>query len=220
MEPLFAEAIDSWKLSELYADLAVIKGHTLTDWEKTCLRGLLCRHSPKHIAPQIYWTVNALRTELSRKLYRYIEELIESRATHTQVSWNTIADSLDKLGYKQVFTVPIDFALSRKIASSASILVVPVSKVIASITNLSYVDKQLTTRNNSLADIEITNLVNKLIKEGDFNIQQQQYAQALQCYYQTLVVSSNLDVSTLVNMAICYDRLYLPGDSLALCYLS
>jgi tetratricopeptide (TPR) repeat protein len=218
MEPLFAEAMNSWKLSELYADLASIKGHALTDWEKTCLRGLLCRHSPKYIAQQIYWTVNALRTELSRKLYRYIEELIQDRIFYTKVSWNNIADSLDKLGYKQAFNVPSDFVLSMRIESSASILVVPISKVIASITSLSYVSKQLPTGDNLLEDLKITNLVNKLIEEGDFNLQQQKYNQALQCYYQILAISTSLDINTLVNIAMCYDRLDLHGDSLALCY--
>jgi tetratricopeptide (TPR) repeat protein len=105
-----------------------------------------------------------------------------------------------------------------RIESSASILVVPISKVIASITSLSYVSKQLPTGDNLLEDLKVTNLVNKLIEEGDFNLQQQKYNQALQCYYQILAISTSLDINTLVNIAMCYDRLDLHGDSLALCY--
>jgi tetratricopeptide (TPR) repeat protein len=218
MEPLFAEAMNSWKLSELYADLASIKGHALTDWEKTCLRGLLCHHSPQHIAQQIYWTVNALRTELSRRLYRYIEELIQGQISYTKVSWNTIADSLDRLGYRQVIDTSSDFTLSMKMESSTSVLVIPVSKVIASITNLSHIINRLSIEDNLLKEMRINSLSNRSEKEGDLNTQQQQYAQALQCYYQALITSTSLDVSLLVNMAICYNRLHLLGDSLALCY--
>lgn len=206
MKQLFPEAISTWKLSELYHDLAVIKGHALTDWEKTCLRGLLCRHSPKHIAQQTYWTVNSLRTELSRRLYRYIEGLTHRQVSIQKVSWNNIADSLDKLGYKQAEAMlgePSD-----AIALLAS--VVPVSEVIASITKLNML--------SSLEDDKIVNLASKRLKEGNLYLQQQKYDRALQCYYYGVVSSTNLDTSIIINIAVCYDRLKLHGDALALCY--
>jgi tetratricopeptide (TPR) repeat protein len=216
MEQLFTEAIANWKLSELYHDLAVIKGHALTDWEKTCLRGLLCRYSPKYISQKTYWTVNALRTELSRRLYRYIEGLIQQQISHPKISWSNIADSLDQLGYRKVSTLSSNLALPVEIELAIS--VVPVSKVIASITKLSLVSQQLAVEDNLLEDIKILSLANRLIKEGSLNLRQQQYAQSLQCYYRALVASTSIDINVLVNIATCYDRLSLSGDSLALCY--
>jgi tetratricopeptide (TPR) repeat protein len=231
MEQLFPEAISTWKLSELYHDLAAIKGHALTDWEKTCLRGLLCRYSPKHIAQQTYWTVNSLRTELSRRLYRYIEGLTHRRVSAEKVSWNTIADSLDELGYKQEVVLPIDFGAKggnvwSEIVSDPSVVInssevvdtptsiIQVSEVIASITKLSLVS----SLDAVLGDDKVINLASKLLKEGDLYFQQQQYDRALSCYYCALVSSTSLDVSMIVKIAICYDRLNLHGDALALCY--
>jgi tetratricopeptide (TPR) repeat protein len=218
MEQLFPEAISTWKLSELYHDLAVIKGHTLTDWEKTCLRGLLCRYSPKHIAQQTYWTVNSLRTELSRRLYRYIEGLTHRQVSAAKVSWNTIADSLDELGYKQVTVLPIAFGASAAIDQPTVVdtptSIIQVSEVIASITKLSMVS----SLDAVSGDDKVINLASKLLKEGNLYLQQQQYDRALPCYYCALVSSTSLDISMIVNIAICYDRLNLPGDALALCY--
>ncbi len=218
MEQLFPEAISTWKLSELYHDLAVIKGHALTDWEKTCLRGLLCRYSPKHIAQQTFWTVNSLRTELSRRLYRYIEELTHLQTSATKVSWNTIADSLDELGYKHAIG-DSNHSLSQQTIEpvtfiDAPISVIQVSEVIASITKLSIVNSP----NAVLGDEKIVNLASKLLKDGNLCLQQQKYDRALQCYYSALVSSTSLDVSLIVNIATCYDRLKLHGDALALCY--
>jgi tetratricopeptide (TPR) repeat protein len=229
MEQLFPEAIATWKLSELYHDLAVIKGHALTDWEKTCLRGLLCRYSPKHIAQQTYWTVNSLRTELSRRLYRYIEGLTHSQKSSIKVSWNTIADSLDDLGYKQVcnrsitsnaqepmlsFSQPvIDLAKFQSLSES----VIQVSEIIVSISKLSLVSS-CDVSIGTVGDDKIINLASKQTKEGNIHLQQQKYGQALQCYHSALVSSTSLDISIIINIAICYDQLHLHGDALALCY--
>jgi hypothetical protein len=209
MEQLFPEAISTWKLSELYHDLAVIKGHALTDWEKTCLRGLLCRYSPKHIAQQTYWTVNSLRTELSRRLYRYIEGLTHRQLSAVKISWNTIADSLDELGYKQV-ALPVEPSTVIDVPTS----VIQVSEVIASITKLN----MFSNIDAVLGDDKVINLVSKLLKEGNHYFQQQKYDRALQCYCCALVSSTSLDISMIINIAVCYDRLNLPGDALALCY--
>lgn len=213
MEQLFTEASATWKLAELYQDLSIIKGNALTDWEKTCLRGLLCRHSPKHIAQQTYWTVNSLRTELSRRLYRYIEGLTHLQVSAAKVSWNTIADSLDELGYRHV--LPIAFGAGHEIdqPTDTSTSIIQVSEVIASITKLSMVSLDAV-----LGDDKVINLASKLLKEGNLYLQQQQYDRALQCYYRALVSSTSLDISIIVHIAICYDRLNLHGDALALCY--
>jgi tetratricopeptide (TPR) repeat protein len=223
MEQHFSEAIKIWKLEELYQDLAVIKGHALTDWEKTCLRGLLCRYSPKYIAQQTYWTVNALRTELSRRLYRYIEELTDRKMISTKVSWNTIANSLDELGYKQLHP-------ERNLVSNVgSNLVTPptkdlcslvkVSEVIATISQLGAETSQY-SRKNTVKDPNIISIYSKLIKEGDRSSQQQNYVHALECYYRALVSFNSVNVSILMSIAACYNQLHLHGDSLALCYFT
>jgi hypothetical protein len=203
MEQLFTEASATWKLTELYQDLAIIKGNALTDWEKTCLRGLLCRYSPKHIAQQTYWTVNSLRTELSRRLYRYIEGLTHLRVSAAKVSWNTIADSLDELGYKQVAVLPIAFEASAAIEQPTVVdtptSIIQVSEVIASITKLS----MRISLDAVLGDDKVINLASKLLKEANLYLQQQQYDRALQCYYCALVSSTSLDISIIVNIAIC-----------------
>ncbi len=213
MEQLFPEAISAWKLSELYHDLAVIKGHALTDWEKTCLRGLLCRYSPKHIAQQTYWTVNSLRTELSRRLYRYIEGLTYRQVSATKVSWNTIADSLDELGYRQV-AVSASAVIDQPAILDTAPSIIQVSEVIANVTKLNMVSNL----DEVLGDDKVINLGSKLLKEANLNLQQKKYDRALQGYYRALVSSTSLDIGLIVNIAICYDRLNLPGDALALCY--
>jgi tetratricopeptide (TPR) repeat protein len=218
MEQLFTEANATWKLAELYQDLGTIKGNALTEWEKTCLRGLLCRHSPKHIAQQTYWTVNSLRTELSRRLYRYIEGLTHRQVSAAKISWNTIADSLDELGYKQVTILPIAFGASAAINLPTVVdtptSIIQVSEIIASITKLNMVS----SLDAVLEDDKVINLASKLLKEANLYLQQQQYDRALQCYYCALVSSTSLDISMIVNIAVCYDRLDLHGDALALCY--
>lgn len=72
----FMDAAIYWDLESLYADVALIKQLELTDWEKTCLRGLLCGCHPEAIASKIYWTASSLRVELSRRLYPYISTLV------------------------------------------------------------------------------------------------------------------------------------------------
>jgi hypothetical protein len=230
MEQLFTEATATWKLAELYQDLGIIKGHPLTNWEKTCLRGLLCRYSPKHIAEQTYWTVNSLRTELSRRLYRYIEGLTHSKISPVKVGWNTIADSLDKLGYKQTSSrlatsntdPPLN--LSRQVINplksqtfQVPTSVIQVAEVIASITQLSLIS-DFGHPGETIGEDKIVSLSSKMMKEGNLYIEQQKYGQALQCYYSALISSTSLDISMIISIAICYNQLHLHGDSLALCY--
>jgi hypothetical protein len=207
MEQLFTEATATWKLAELYQDLGIIKGHPLTNWEKTCLRGLLCRYSPKHIAEQTYWTVNSLRTELSRRLYRYIEGLTHSKISPVKVGWNTIADSLDKLGYKQTSSrlatsntdPPLN--LSRQVINplksqtfQVPTSVIQVAEVIASITQLSLIS-DFGHPGETIGEDKIVSLSSKMMKEGNLYIEQQKYGQALQCYYSALISSTSLDIT-------------------------
>lgn len=72
---LFTEAEQNWQLEKLYADLENLNRKTLKPIEKACLRGLLCRYRPGQLSFKFNWTSGALRVELNKGLYRYIEEL-------------------------------------------------------------------------------------------------------------------------------------------------
>lgn len=99
----FTEANKHWHLQKLYDDIANAKQQEavrrckqLTATEKACLRGLLCNYSSAEIATQLNREPNGLRVDLSRGLYRYIENL-----TGTYIkNWSAIAKQLDNAGYK------------------------------------------------------------------------------------------------------------------------
>jgi len=92
---LFTEAEQTWQLENLYADLEQINHKPLKPFEKACLRGLLCRYRPGQLAFQLSWTSGALRVELNKGLYRYIEELT-AHAPNT-LKWELVGDWLGKI---------------------------------------------------------------------------------------------------------------------------
>ncbi len=97
---LFNEAEQTWHLERLYADLEQINHKPLKPLEKACLRGLLCRYRPGQLAFKLNWTSGALRVELNKGLYRYVEELTAS-APNT-LKWELVGDWLAKKGYKKL----------------------------------------------------------------------------------------------------------------------
>lgn len=102
---LFQKAQSHWDLERLYLKLNEVKQtHTsgstqLTLTEKAILRGLLCGHSPQQISHHLHWTLNSLRVELTRGLYRYIETLT-GRDLNTIQNWREIVQWLEETGYK------------------------------------------------------------------------------------------------------------------------
>lgn len=98
-EPMFADADQQWDLERLYQDLETVKQKDLSDTEKTCLKGLLCGASTTTIAEVIPCSLRGLRVELSRGLYRYIEQITREPVKH----WATVATLLDRAGYRRVF---------------------------------------------------------------------------------------------------------------------
>lgn len=92
LSSLFPEAEQNWQLEKLYADLEQLNHKSLKPIEKACLRGLLCRYRPGQLSFKCNWTSGALRVELNKGLYRYIEELT-GHAANT-LRWELVGDWL------------------------------------------------------------------------------------------------------------------------------
>jgi tetratricopeptide (TPR) repeat protein len=205
MTELFAEAHQSWNLIKLYRDIAVIKGLPMTNWEKTCLRGLLCRYSPKTIASKTYWTGSSLRTELSRRLYPCIANLTNKE----RVVWHKIADDLAQMGYENLDK------LNQDIAQASSVdPVLTVSEIINTIMSLGIDNSKVNPDSNIIA------IATKNIQKAHQLNRSEDYSAALDCYHLALKSSASLDINILINMARCYDRLKKYSDSLAICYFA
>jgi hypothetical protein len=109
----FPEAAQEWDLPRLYADLERFSGRELKPIEKASLRGLLCRYRPGQIAYKLSWTSGALRVELNKGLYRYVEAL--ANQPPNTLRWEKISEWLEQKGYKYTDrrsvpqTIPIDW---------------------------------------------------------------------------------------------------------------
>jgi tetratricopeptide (TPR) repeat protein len=208
---LFADAKLNWDLDRLYADLSSIKTLALTDWEKTCLRGLLCGVNPGAIASQIFWTVAALRTELSRRLYPHIAILVDGKIG----AWYRVAQLLEKAGYKfppikilkpelfhlDVFTNPdLDSMLIR--ASTIVKLLEERSP------HPSYLNSQ---QLNELSNLEIQNII-----QGNQSFKQHNFREAIKYYSQALTINPSR-ASVVIKIARCYQELEFYQDALYIC---
>jgi tetratricopeptide (TPR) repeat protein len=209
MTELFAEAIPSWKLTELYRDIANIKGNPLTEWEKTCLRGLLCRYSPKVIAAQTYWTVGSLRTELSRRLYPFIAALTKQ----DRIVWHKIADDLAGLGYKNLEQFKSDLVTVSQPAIDQS-STIAISDIITTVGKLNFIGSRVP------GDLHSIDLVSQSIDRGHQYAKVEQHDRALESYHLALNFSTSVNVHVLIDIAKCYDRLGQYNDSLAICYFA
>jgi tetratricopeptide (TPR) repeat protein len=209
MTEIFAEAIPQWNLTELYRDIANIKGNPLTNWEKTCLRGLLCRYSPKAIAAETYWTVGSLRTELSRRLYPFIAALTKQ----DRIVWHKIADDLAKLGYKNLEQLKTDLVdVSQPVIDRDP--AISVSDIITTVGKLTALSSRLPLDSHTMRSI------NRAIECGHKYAKAGNQHHALESYYLALSLSTSVDVNILISIARCYDRLGQYSDSLAICYFS
>jgi tetratricopeptide (TPR) repeat protein len=209
MTEIFAEAIPQWKLTELYRDIADIKGNPLTNWEKTCLRGLLCRYSPKVIAAQTYWTVGSLRTELSRRLYPFIAAL----TNQDRIVWHQIADDLARLGYKNLEQLKTDLVNASQPAIDRDPPIL-ISDIITTAGKISALSARLPF------DLNPTRIVDQAIECGHKYAKAGDHHQAIESYHLALSCSTAVDVNILISIARCYDRLGQYSDSLAICYFS
>ena len=103
-EGLFSVASQTWNLPQLYADLETVAGKPLKPHEKAFLRGLLCRYRPGEIASACAWTSGALRVELNKGLYRYIESLTGNPLN--SLRWEKVSEWLADKGYQQSSAPP------------------------------------------------------------------------------------------------------------------
>jgi tetratricopeptide (TPR) repeat protein len=209
MTELFAEANQGWDLAKLYQDISTIKGMPITDWEKTCLRGLLCRYSPKAIAAKTYWTSNSLRTELSRRLYPCIAHLTRKE----RIVWHKIADDLASMGYQNLDKLKEDIAQA-SCPSTNRDRILTVSAIINTVMQLS------SGKSRAKHDENIINMATKAIEEGNRLNRSKNYPAALDCYHLALKSSATVNINVLINIARCYDRLRKYSDSLAICYFA
>jgi hypothetical protein len=88
-----------WNLDKLLADLLTVKGQELTRAEKRDLLGLLCGFSPEEIATGACTVLGSVSVNLSKYVYRYIEELT-GREKKALKSWRDITVWLEAAGYK------------------------------------------------------------------------------------------------------------------------
>lgn len=129
---LFQEALASWNLEKLYADLSAAKQEVaphkqpaLTQTEKELLRGLLCRYSPAEIAAQRFTAPKTVEVNLSNTIYRYVETLT-GRDLNALESWRDVADWLAAAGYdskrleinwSQVPDVPVFYGREQELST-------------------------------------------------------------------------------------------------------
>jgi len=99
----FNEAVYFWKLDVLYADLAAIKGKSLSKTEKLHLRGLLCGCSPTEIAEKLNKNVRGIESDLCSTIYHYVKVLVNKEHQKME-NWRNIVEWLEKFGYK----IPIE----------------------------------------------------------------------------------------------------------------
>lgn len=104
VDNVFPEALQEWDLARLYADLERISTKELKPIEKACLRGLLCRYRPGQIAYKLSWTSGALRVELNKGLYRYVEAL--ANQPPNTLRWEKISEWLSQYRYPDRRSVP------------------------------------------------------------------------------------------------------------------
>jgi hypothetical protein len=207
---LFAEAKLYWDLEYLYADIASIKRLELTEFEKKCLRGLLCRANPQAIASKICWKATALRTELSRRLYPYISTLVREE----KIAWHNVAELLSKSGYKypclKILKTDLFDLVSNQIPKNR---VIRASTIIYTLENKSSISG---SGNSTISSFDLS--IENLIQLADKNAQQDEFCSAINLYYKALMIDASL-ISALIKIARCYDRLKLYKDSFFICDL-
>jgi hypothetical protein len=99
----YLELPDCWNLEKLYEDLALSKQKNfpgrpkkLSHKEKACLRGFLKNQGPKEMATEFGIDFNGLRVDLTKGLYRFIEDLTGQPFEN----WWNIPEALKQAGYE------------------------------------------------------------------------------------------------------------------------
>lgn len=204
MEKLFTDAQLNWDLETLFTDLAAIKSYRLTEWEKTCLRGLLCGVDPEAIASHIFWTVSALRTELSRRIYPPVSILVNQKVG----SWYRVAQFLARAGYKY----PKLSILPEKLLCLPSLAAVsPLPNLIRSTEIVALLESHSPTRKIDCA-MSSESEIEKIVR-GDLMVQENNLLKAIACYRDALTIAPQR-LSVVAKIAKCYADLEFYRDCL------
>ena len=99
LDEYFQEARSDWDLDTLYADLALVKGKSLTPVEKLHLRGLLSGHSPSEMAERLQKNLKGVETDLCASVYKYVKGLLD-KTNEKLDNYRSITQWLDDAGYK------------------------------------------------------------------------------------------------------------------------
>lgn len=208
---LFIDAKSTWNLDALYADLSSIKTLELTDWEKTCLRGLLCGIHPEAIAAKIFWTVSALKTELSRRVYPHISILVDEKA----IAWHKVPTLLEKAGYKypgiRILSKEL-FYLEFSANPSSNPNLVRASAIIELVEQ--QLGRHASLQSNKSNELSATELERSA--DGDRYFQQGDFIGAINSYCQTVTIEP-LNLTVLTKISRCYEQLGFYKDSLFIC---
>jgi hypothetical protein len=204
MTKLFADAQLDWDLETLFADLAAIKSSRLTEWEKTCLRGLLCGVDPEAIASRIFWTTSALRTELSRRIYPLVSALVNQKVG----GWHKVARLLEKAAYKY----PKLRLLPQKLLVISAVSFTPANPNLIRANAIIYLMKSHMYASKSQIDAAFDQDIGKII-EGDLSVGEKNLVRAIACYRDALSVHPQR-LSAIVKIARCYADLEFYRDCL------
>jgi tetratricopeptide (TPR) repeat protein len=202
MTKLFSDAQLNWDLETLFADLAAIKSSHLTEWEKTCLRGLLCGIDPEAIASQIFWTTSALRTELSRRIYPLVSALVNQKVG----SWYKVAQLLEKADYKY----PKLRLLPQKLLIISAVSFAPANPNLIRANAIIYLMKSHIYASKSQIDGALEKDVGKII-EGDLSVAENNLVRAIACYRDALTIAPQR-LSVVAKIAKCYADLEFYRD--------
>jgi tetratricopeptide (TPR) repeat protein len=208
---LFIDAKLTWNLDALYADLSSIKTLELTDWEKTCLRGLLCGVHPQAIASKIFWTASALKTELSRRIYPYISTLVDEKVG----SWHRVAQLVEKAGYKcpevKILRQEL-FCLDCSIEPQLNSKLIRFSAIVKLLETKLSKNKDL----NSIESSALSKLELEQIDRGDRSLNRNDFLGAIESYREALITNP-FPLSILVKVARCYEELKFYKEALFIC---
>lgn len=110
----FTKAEEVWDVERLYDDLREAKERyfpgnkkILTPTEKCYIRALLLRKHPDEIDAQRGTRPNVTEEALSKRVYRYIEGMLQSKnGKSPKIRWDTVASLLEEAGYKKELPEP------------------------------------------------------------------------------------------------------------------
>ena len=209
VELYWYEADRTWDLVRLYRDLSLAKGRKLTELQKAKLRGALCSVGLKDVAQRLHRELKGLRTDLSKGLYRFIQELLWRHGIEHdgKVYWQQIPRLLSQAGYSRQSMAPTQEMLDAISARPVSEGSIRASAIIEAIEVQQFRNKLDGTNHQFPLTV-----AHKLEEDGDQAAKKQDFETAIHCYR----IPAEQDLSYapfLVKIAMCFDKLHWYSDS-------